>query len=60
MLHTADQVPAHRFMKVSDDGNVVIEPLGSELGTEQVIGKIALTLGTGEELKNSQMVKSDL
>ena len=45
------QVPAHRFMKVSDDGVVIIEPLGSPLGTEQEIGKIALTLGTGEELK---------
>ena len=41
------QVPDHRFMKVSDDGVVIIEPLGSE----QEIGKIALTLGTGEELK---------
>ena len=45
------QVPDHRFMKVSDDGVVIIEPLGSPLGTEQEIGKIALTLGTGEELK---------
>ena len=45
------RVPAHRSMKVSDDGNVIIEPLGSELGTEQVIGKIALTLATGEQLK---------
>ena len=45
------QVPAHRAMKVSDDGNVIIEPLGSALGTEQVIGKIALTLGRGEQLR---------
>ena len=45
------QVPAHRSMKVSDDGNIIIEPLGSALGTEQVIGKIALTLGTGEQLR---------
>ena len=45
------QVPDHRFMKVSDEGVVIIEPLGSPLGTEQEIGKIALTLGTGEELK---------
>ena len=44
-------VPAHRSMKISDDGNVVIEPLGSDIGTEQIIGKIALTLGVGEELK---------
>ena len=45
------QVPAHRSMKIADDGNVIIEPLGSDPGTEQVIGKIALTLANGEELK---------
>ncbi len=45
------QVPPHRAMKVSDDGNIIIEPLGSALGTEQVIGKIALTLGTGEQFR---------
>jgi flagellar basal-body rod protein FlgF len=45
------QVPAHRSMKISDDGNVVIEPLGSDPGTEQIIGKIALTLANGVELK---------
>ena len=26
------QVPAHRAMKISDDGNVIIEPLGSAMG----------------------------
>jgi len=45
------KVPDHRSMKVSDEGVVIIEPLGSPLGTEQEIGTIALTLGTGEELK---------
>ena len=45
------QVPAHRVMKISDDGNVIIEPLGSGPGTEQVIGKIAMTLAAGVSLK---------
>jgi len=44
-------VPDHRFMTVADDGNVVIEPLGSAPGTRQIIGQIAMTLGAGEELK---------
>jgi flagellar basal-body rod protein FlgF len=44
-------VPPYRFMTVSDDGNVVIEPLGSEVGTRQVIGQIAMTLGADLELK---------
>ena len=45
------QVPAHRSMKITDDGQIIIEPLGSALGTEQNIGTIALTLATGVELK---------
>ena len=45
------QVPANRAMKISDDGNVIIEPLGSDPGTEQVIGKIAMTLAEGVSLK---------
>ena len=45
------QVPAHRVMKISDDGNVIIEPLGSDPGTKQVIGKIAMTLAAGVSLK---------
>ena len=45
------QVPAYRAMKISDDGNVIIEPLGSDPGTEQVIGKIAMTLAEGVSLK---------
>jgi len=48
---TPIQVPSYRSMKISDDGNVVIEPLGSEPGTEQIIGKIAMTLAAGGELK---------
>ena len=45
------QVPAHRAMKISDDGNIIIEPLGSDPGTEQVIGKIAMTLAADVSLK---------
>ena len=45
------QVPDHRSLKISDDGEVIIEPLGSPQGTEQRIGKIALTLAAGVELK---------
>ncbi len=44
-------VPPHRFMTVSDDGDVTIEPLGSAPGTRQVIGRIAMTLGADQELK---------
>lgn len=45
------QVPAHRSMKISDDGEIIIEPLGSDPGTKQTVGKIALTLAAGVELK---------
>ncbi len=45
------QVPAHRSIKISDDGEIIIEPLGSDPGTTQAIGKIALTLAAGVELK---------
>jgi len=33
------------------DGDVIIEPLGSDPGTEQTIGRIAMTLAAGLELK---------
>lgn len=45
------KVPPYRSMKVSDDGVVLIEPLGSALGTEQAIGKLGMTFATGAELK---------
>ena len=45
------QVPAYRSIKISDDGDVIIEPLGSEPGTQQIIGRIALTLAAEKELK---------
>lgn len=45
------KVPNYRFLKVSDDGVVKIEPLGSPPGTEQVIGKLGMTFAFGAELK---------
>ena len=44
-------VPDYRELKISDDGNVIIEPLGSDPGTKQTVGQIALTLAGGVELK---------
>jgi flagellar basal-body rod protein FlgF len=44
-------VPDYRFLTVSDDGNVIIEPLGSDPGTKQIIGRIALTQAPQGELK---------
>ena len=44
-------VPEYRELKISDDGNVIIEPLGSDPGTRQTVGQIALTLAGGVELK---------
>ena len=45
------KVPNFRSMKLSDEGAVIIEPLGSEPGTEQNIGKLAMTFALGAELK---------
>ena len=45
------QVPDHRSMKVTDEGEILIEPLGAEPGTQQSVGKIALTLAADVELK---------
>ena len=43
--------PPHRSMKVTDEGEILIEPLGAEPGTQQSVGKIALTLAADVELK---------
>ena len=45
------QVPAYRSIKVSDDGDVIIEPLNSPVGTKQVIGRLAMTFAADTELK---------
>lgn len=45
------QVPAYRSIKLADNGDIIIEPLGAAPGTKQVIGRLALTLASGNELK---------
>ena len=44
-------VPPNRSMKISDDGDVIIEPMGADPGTTQVIGRLAMTMAVGKELK---------
>ncbi len=44
-------VPAYRSIKVADNGDVIIEPLGAAPGTKQVIGRLALTFAADLELK---------
>lgn len=44
-------VPAYRSIKVSDNGEVIIEPLNSPVGTKQTIGQLALTFAAEKELK---------
>ena len=44
-------VPKYRSIKVSDDGFITIEPLGSLPGTKQVVGKLGLALAQSGELK---------
>ena len=44
-------VPANRSIMVSDNGDVIIEPMNSPLGTKQIIGRIAMTFANGLELK---------
>ena len=45
------QIPPYRSLKISDNGEVIIEPLGSELGTKQTVGQLGITLAAGAELK---------
>ena len=44
-------VPPHRNIKINETGDVLIEPLGSAPGTEVKIGRIAMTLAEGADLK---------
>ena len=44
-------VPPHRTIKINETGDVLIEPLGSAPGTEQNLGRIAMTFADGVELK---------
>ena len=45
------QVPAYRKIRITDNGEVIIEPLGSAPGTKQTIGRLALTLAANIGLK---------
>ena len=44
-------VPPYRSLRFSEDGRVQIEPLGSDPGTIQEVGQLALTLANGTELR---------
>lgn len=44
-------VPAYRSIKVADNGDVIIQPLGAAPGTKQVIGRLAMTFAADQELK---------
>ena len=45
------RIPAYRSLKVSDNGEIIIEPLGSDLNTKQIVGQLGITLAAGVELK---------
>ena len=44
-------IQKHREIKINESGDVLIAPLGSAPGTEQNIGRIAMTLAEGADLK---------
>ena len=44
-------VPANRLIKIADNGDVIITPMGAADGETQVVGRIALTFGGETELK---------
>ena len=48
------QVPAHRKIRLSDDGNVIITAPNAPDGETQVVGRIALTFGGDVELLKAQ------
>ena len=43
-------IPPYKSITVSEDGTVVVEPLGSEPGTRQDVGIIGTTLASGEKI----------
>ena len=48
---TPIQIGAYRAIQFADNGDVFVEPLGSEPGTKNLVATIGLTSGAGEELK---------
>ena len=45
------QVPAYRTIRFADNGDVIIEPLNSPPGTNQIIGRLGMTFAADKELK---------
>ncbi|MDB2389661.1 flagellar biosynthesis protein FlgF [Alphaproteobacteria bacterium] len=45
------QVPANRSITFSENGEIIIEPVGAEAGTRVVVGQIALTSAANVNLK---------
>ena len=43
-------VPPYKSISVSEDGAIIVEPLGGEPGTTQNVGMLATTLATGEKI----------
>ena len=44
------QVPPHRLIKITDDGDIIITPPNAADGETQVVGRVAMTLGGDIEL----------
>jgi flagellar basal-body rod protein FlgF len=45
------QIGAYRSIKIADNGDIFVEPLGSEPGTKELVATLGLTSGAGEQLK---------
>lgn len=45
------QIPANRSITFSENGEIIIEPVGAEAGTRVRVGQIAMTSGVDLELK---------
>ena len=43
-------VPPYKSISVSENGTIIVEPLGGEPGTTQNIGMLATTMATGEKI----------
>lgn len=45
------QIGAYRAVKIADNGDIFVEPLGSEPGTKELVATLGMTSGAGENLK---------
>lgn len=48
---TPIKIGAYRAIKIADNGDIFVEPLGSEPGTKNLVATMGMTSGAGEELK---------